>query len=95
MANEVILNGTVLNVTGYKEQIAEGNGAHRISFDFQVKSSEYHAITTLLYEGSFDVKVPERSLEFRGSISNYYTSVTDLYKENEVGSFHLELIEKM
>ncbi|PLT35672.1 DUF3219 family protein [Bacillus sp. V5-8f] len=94
MVNEVILNGTVLNVTRYKEQIVENSGARQISFDFEVKSSEYHAITTLLYEGAFDVKVPERSLEFRGTIANYYTSVTDLYKENQVGSFHLELVEK-
>lgn len=94
MVNEVVLDDMVIKVTGYKEEVATETGTRQINFNFKVKSSEYHAITTLLYKGNFDVKVPERGLEFRGTISKYYTSVTDLYQENQVGSFHLELIEK-
>ncbi|RXT06949.1 DUF3219 family protein [Ammoniphilus sp. CFH 90114] len=51
-------------------------------------------MTTLLYKQSFDVKVPGSKLEFRGTIVNYSTSITNLYKENEVGDFRLELIEQ-
>ncbi len=61
--------------------------------DFQVSSEDYYRITTLLYEMTFDVKVAERNLDSRATISNYSTSFTNLYEENQVGVFHLELIE--
>ncbi|MDQ0220454.1 DUF3219 family protein [Peribacillus cavernae] len=95
MVNEIILNDTTIQVTAYQEEVAQGTGAPKISFDFKVKTNEYHDITTLLYKGEFHVKVPERELEFEGTISKYYTSVTDLYKENQVGDFHLELTKKI
>ncbi|RFU64202.1 DUF3219 family protein [Bacillus sp. V59.32b] len=95
MVNEVMLDETVIKVTNYQEEVAEKTGARQISFEFKVKSSEYHDITTLLYKGTFDVKVPEKELAFEGTILNYYTSVTDLYKENQVGDFHLVLVEKI
>lgn len=91
MVNEVKLDETVIKVTNYHEEVADKT---QISFDFKVKSSEYHDITTLLYKGSFRVIVPEKELDFEGTILNYYTSVTDLYKENQVGDFHLVLVEK-
>ncbi|WP_243298698.1 DUF3219 family protein [Bacillus litorisediminis] len=65
-----------------------------IGFEFKVSSQEYHRITTLLYENDFNIKVPEKNLEFRGKINSYSTSITNLYKENEVGIFKLEIIEK-
>ena len=36
---------------------------------------------------TFDIKAPERGLEFRGKITNYYTSVTNLYNKDETGDF--------
>ncbi|WP_134701163.1 DUF3219 family protein [Ammoniphilus sp. YIM 78166] len=98
MATEVFLNEVKIKVTGYQEKVNcnpnSRNKLHHIAFDFKVRSGEeYHKITTLLYKQSFDVKVPESTLEFRGTIVNFSTSITNLYKENEVGDFRLELIE--
>ncbi|WCK54072.1 DUF3219 family protein [Aneurinibacillus sp. Ricciae_BoGa-3] len=98
MVTEVILNDVHINVTGYKEdEITDeksGHPRHKIAFDFKVRSGEeYHKITTLLYKQTFDVAVPERKLKFRGTISNYSTSFTNLYEENAVGDFKLELLE--
>ncbi len=97
MVTEVILNNVSIRVTGYQEEVITdkktGKELYKIILDFKVRSEEYHRITTLLYEKTFDVKVPERKLEFRGTINNYSTSVTNLYKENAVGDYKLELIE--
>jgi hypothetical protein len=98
MAAEVILNDVHINITGYHEDVIKdeksGNQLHKIAFDFKVRSGEeYHKITTLLYGQTFDVVVPDNNLEFRGTISNYSTSFTNLYEENAVGDFKLELIE--
>ncbi|WP_027415653.1 DUF3219 family protein [Aneurinibacillus terranovensis] len=98
MVTEVILNDVNIKVTGYQEGVINdgktGKELHKIAFDFKVRSGEeYHMITTLLYENTFDVKVPESNLKFRGTINNYSTSFTNLYKENSVGDFKLELIE--
>lgn len=99
MITTVILNDTPITVSEYKEEDVTdkktGNLLHKISFAFQVKSEDYHRITTLLYENNFDVTVPERNLEFRATISNYTTSFTNLYKENQVGEFILELVESV
>ncbi|MCA1037886.1 YkvR family protein [Bacillus infantis] len=95
MAKQVILNGNRIDVYNYKEEtLAEkGEQAIHLSFDFKVSHQEYHDITTLLYDLYFDVSVPEDELEFRGMIDNYYTSLTNLYEEDAVGEFHLELKE--
>ena len=66
----------------------------KISFDFIVTHEDYHNVTTLLYENDFIVKVPEENLEFPATISNYSTSITNLYEEGAEGEFKLELIEK-
>jgi len=98
MVTEVILNDVRIKVSGYGEEVIidskTGSELYKINFDFKVRSGkEYHDITTLLYKTTFDVKVPERELEFRGTIYNYSTSITNLYKENAVGDFKLELLE--
>ena len=67
---------------------------HKISFDFKVTSEEYHDIAVLLYRSDFTVRLPEENLEFPATISNYSTSVTNLYKENQVADYKLELVEK-
>ena len=65
-----------------------------IGFTFKVTSQDYHKITTLLYENDFIINVPEENLVFSGIIGSYSTSLTNLYHENEVGEFKLELVEK-
>ncbi|MFD1708801.1 DUF3219 family protein [Siminovitchia sediminis] len=91
MVSNVVLNQTVIQVYNYKEN--RQDGLLNIEVDFKVTSDDYHDMTTLLYEGIFDVKVPEKGLEFRGAIQEYYTSITNLYNEGEVGDFHVGLIE--
>ncbi len=92
MVTKVQLNDMVINVTGFKEESIDDK--RKIRFDFEVRSGqEYHDVTTLLYEQTFDVKIPEMKMEFRGTISNYSTSITNLYEEGSVGDFKLELVE--
>ena len=92
MANVMILNDRVIQLTGYKEEKA--NGLYKISVIFNVTSEEYHDITTLLYLGTFDVKIPENDLLFRGTIHNYSTSITNLYNKDQVGEYKLTLLEE-
>jgi hypothetical protein len=91
LVKEVVLNDTSINVYKYEE----GKEGHldKISFEFKVTSEEYHDITTLLYKGTFDVKVPERDLSFRASIQQYFTSFTNLYIKGQVAEFKLSLLE--
>ncbi|MGA9228133.1 MAG: DUF3219 family protein, partial [Mesobacillus sp.] len=83
MIKEIILNDQVILVSQYEE--SNINGLIQISIEFKVTSNEYHDITTLLYEGEFEVMVPGSSLEFRGRILEYSTSVTNLYESEKVG----------
>ena len=91
MVNEIILNETTINVYNYEEKTE--NGLHKMSVEFKVTSEEYHDITTLLYKGTFDVKVPERNLSFRAKIYQYSTSFTNLYIKGQIGYFKLVLLE--
>ncbi|MDN4526691.1 DUF3219 family protein [Fictibacillus fluitans] len=88
----VVLNDTTIPASDFQQTTV--NGRRHISFQFQVEHKDYHDITTLLYKNDFDVKVPQKELSFRASIRNYSTSVTNLYEENAVGDFYLELTEK-
>lgn len=87
----MFLNGTLIYLSSYEEE--KVNGMYKISVDFDVTSEEYHDITTLLYVGTFDVKIPERDLTFRGTIYNYSTSLTNLYVKDQIGQYKLTLIE--
>lgn len=91
MVKEIILNDTHIHLDFYNEE--KENDLHKIAVQFKVTSEEYHDITTLLYEGTFDVKVPEKDLAFRGNIQQYSTSVTNLYKKGQAGDFKLCLLE--
>jgi len=91
LVNEIILNETTINVYNYEEKTE--NGLHKMSVEFKVTSEEYHDITTLLYKGTFDVKVPERNLSFRAKIYQYSTSFTNLYIKGQIGYFKLVLLE--
>ncbi|MDL4839790.1 DUF3219 family protein [Aquibacillus rhizosphaerae] len=92
MVKELILNKTILHVDNFEE--TKVNGLLKISFAFKVIHEEYHDITTLLYEGVFDVIIPEKKLSFRGEIQNYSTSITNLYQKGSIGDFQLTLLEK-
>lgn len=91
MVSEIILNDRVIRVETYKHN--KENGLHKIEIDFKVTSEEYHDIAVLLYEGTFNVKVPEQSLTFRGTIHLYSTSITNLYEKNQVADYHVVLRE--
>ncbi|WP_338379219.1 DUF3219 family protein, partial [Enterococcus faecium] len=56
-------------------------------------SEEYHDTAMLLYRETFDVIVPERNLSFRGRITNYSTSITNLYIKGKVGDYQLTFTE--
>lgn len=73
----------------------ENSAQLKISFEFTVTHEEYHDVTTLLYKNDFIVKIPEENLEFPATISNYSTSITNLYKAGAEGEFRLELMEKL
>jgi Protein of unknown function (DUF3219) len=91
LVNEIVLNETSIKVNKYEEE-KEGQ-LHKISIEFNVTSEAYHDITTLLYKGTFDVKVPERDLSLKASIQQYSTSFTNLYIKGNVGEFKLSLLE--
>ena len=88
---KMFLDGTLIYLSRYEEE--KINGLYKISVDFNVTSEEYHDITTLLYSGTFDVKIPERDISFRGTIYNYSTSLTDLYVKDQIGQYKLTLME--
>lgn len=91
MVKEIQLNDTKIKITQYEEEKEENR--IRISVTFNVTSDDYHDITTLLYQGTFDVIVPEKHLEFRGTIQEYSTSITNLYEKGQIGEFKLTLKE--
>ncbi|TVP86957.1 MAG: DUF3219 family protein [Alkalicoccus sp.] len=91
MTSEIRLNGAVIPVEHVLHE--QEDGKHRISVTFLVTHEEYHRITTLLYEGMFDVEIPEKSLSFIGVIANYSTSITNLYEAGQTGEFYLQLTE--
>ncbi|MFJ8234890.1 DUF3219 family protein [Ureibacillus sp. NPDC094379] len=91
MVKEIVLNDTVIQLENYKEETV--NDLRKVVLDFKVSSEDYHDIAVLLYEGTFDVKVPERNLAFRGTIQQYSTSITNLYEKGEVGDYHVCLLE--
>ncbi|PLS18512.1 DUF3219 domain-containing protein [Bacillus sp. M6-12] len=96
MADHILLNSKIIKINELRAEkvIKNGKEVEKIIVDFQVNHSEYHDITTLLYENDFDVEVPSHKLKFKGTIHNYSTSVTNLYEADAVGIFHLELIER-
>ncbi|MEC5425469.1 DUF3219 family protein [Virgibacillus sp. C22-A2] len=96
MNQKVIINNLTIDGLNFHEDTVtkEGKELHKVSFDFKVKHDDYHDITTLLYQNDFLVKVPDKNLRFSATIYNYSTSITNLYEENAVGDFKLELVEK-
>lgn len=92
MASKIILNDRIIKLCSYEEE--KVNGLYKVSVIFNVTSLEYHDIATLLYSGTFDIKIPEKDLIFRGTIQNYSTSITNLYNKDQVGQYKLTLLEE-
>jgi len=99
METSIWINDTEIQAIDFKEELIEdphfNQKKRKISFDFKVTSEEYHDIAVLLYEMSFRIRVPAQELEFNASISNYSTSITDLYKPGQVADYYLELVEQV
>ncbi|MDQ0429788.1 hypothetical protein QOZ98_002616 [Planomicrobium stackebrandtii] len=99
METTVWINHTEIQALNFNEQWSHQPNSQKpqrkISFDFKVTSEEYHDIAVLLYEMDFRIRVPAQELEFDASISNYSTSITDLYKPGQVADYYLELVERV
>ncbi len=99
MINELILDDVSITITDFEEKkIVEkktNQTLRLISFNFKVTSKDYHQITTLLYKMNFNVKIPAKDIQFSATIHSYSTSITNLYKEGNVGDFQLALIENL
>lgn len=98
METIVWINDTEIHALNFKEEVSNKPNSEqpirKVSFDFKVTSEEYHDIAVLLYEMNFQIRVPAQNLEFDASISNYSTSITDLYKPGQVADYYLELVEQ-
>ncbi|EGA89282.1 hypothetical protein GPDM_10755 [Planococcus donghaensis MPA1U2] len=98
MTNTIIwIDDTEIHTSNFKEETNKQTNAHqhnrKIAFNFNVASEEYHHIATLLYKMNFRIRIPSLNAEFNASITDYSTSITDLYKPNQVADYHLELTE--
>lgn len=91
MGQKIFINNYPIEVENFQQ---DDSNHRKINVDFIVKHEDYHDITTLLYENDFVVNVPGENLEFAATITNYSTSVTNLYEEGSEGKFKLELTEK-
>ncbi|MFB4475877.1 DUF3219 family protein, partial [Oceanobacillus caeni] len=57
---KVKINDRTLHVKNLTKDVIQKDGkeALLVSFEFQVKSEDYHEITTLLYKNDFRVEIP-------------------------------------
>jgi len=92
LVTKVMLNERLFLVNEFKKSTSKNGDI--ISFTFEVKSEDYHDVTTLLYEGKFLVELPEKDEKFTGTIQEYSTSVTNLYESGNVGVFKLSLLKE-
>ncbi|MFP7232144.1 DUF3219 family protein [Bacillus subtilis] len=84
------LNGVTLEMAAYQE---ENEPKRKILFTLNVTSETYHDIAVLLYEKTFNIEVPERNLVFNGEITNYSTSLVNLYEPGSASEFYIEITE--
>lgn len=91
LVEKIVLDDTVIQLEEYQEEMERG--LHKLTVRFLVTNENYHDITTLLYNGSFQIRVPERELSFHGDIQQYYTSITNLYEKGQVGEFTVSFRE--
>ncbi|WP_453996616.1 DUF3219 family protein [Bacillus nitroreducens] len=93
MVTEIYLNDYELRVSDYYEE--RKNNLLIVKVEFKVTSEEYHDVATLLYKGTFNLKVPERKINCIVTIQEYSTSITNLYEKDQVGDFRLTLCESL
>ncbi|KKK33372.1 hypothetical protein WN59_11495 [Salinicoccus sediminis] len=91
MVKEMKLNDHTFELTGFEER--EENGRLVVSVKFNVTSEEYHDVTTLLYEEVFNISVPEKDMKFKGVITNYLTSLDNLYEDGQTGEYQVTFTE--
>ncbi|MBM7603022.1 hypothetical protein JOC75_000992 [Metabacillus crassostreae] len=92
MVNEINIDDTILPVTDFKQD--EKAGKLHVSVKFNVSSDQYHDMTTMLYKDNFSIKVPQKNLLFEAKITQYATSITNLYKKEQVGVFKVTFTER-
>jgi hypothetical protein len=91
VGTEIQLDQTPITVYEYNDEMIEG--LHKVSIEFKVTSEDYHDVATLLYKGTFEIKVPSRNLAFKGKIIQYSTSITNLYEKGQVGDYRVSFLE--
>lgn len=92
MTLSIRLNGREFEAVSFEEYKTPEN-LQVIRFDFKVTSEEYHDVAVLLYEPEFDVRIAEKNMEFRAAITEYSTSVTNLYEPGQTADYFLQLTE--
>ncbi|HLR24076.1 MAG TPA: DUF3219 family protein [Pseudogracilibacillus sp.] len=93
MPDKVIINDYKIKTKQLEINTLEQD-RKKLNMTFQVFHENYHDVTTLLYQNDFKVEVPSHQLQFSAVIHRYSTSIDNLYKENAIGTFDLELVEK-
>lgn len=91
MVTEIYIDDYKLNITDYHDEL--NNELLLVKVEFKVTTEEYHDVTTLLYKGIFNLKVPDRNIDCKVTIQEYSTSITNLYEKDQVGLFRLTLCE--
>jgi len=94
---EIRIDERMFEVTGLREFAVEGpDGRKRraFAFDFKVTHEEYHDVATLLYNGTFRLRIPQLEFDGETDMHNYSTSLDNLYEKDTVGDYHLELAER-
>jgi len=95
MAEKVIINDYEIKTEQLEiDTIGIEQDRKKLNMTFQVFHENYHDVTTLLYQNDFKVEVPSHQLQFPAVIHRYSISIDNLYKDNAVGTFDLELVEK-
>ncbi|MCD8777805.1 YkvR family protein [Mammaliicoccus sciuri] len=91
MVENIYLDKTQIPLTHFEDETVDG--LYKVTIEFNVTSKAYHDIAVLLYRGRFDVEIPDKDKKFKGEIYNYSTSLTNLYKDNQVAVYRLVLKE--
>lgn len=91
MVEKITLNNHDIEVKEFQQ--TEENGRIVISVVFDVTSGEYHDVSVLLYEDQFDLEVPGKDMKFKCVISQFSTSMDNLYEEGNVGEYRVTFTE--
>lgn len=90
MVNKIVLNNKEIALNDYQEKPihteSETKGSvdvEEITVKFDVTKDVYSETAGILYEGVLDVEVPEKDLEFRGEIINFYSGIVNLYEAED------------